>query len=100
MSARKPVAGPSKQVIARRRNAAARQERVIAEGGRQLNMLLEKKPTRALERLQRSTGLPAKQVVAGLLIDGVANLQEVKARLKAIQAKPVKAQRVAVKRRK
>jgi hypothetical protein len=44
-------------------------------------MLLEKKPAQALERIQRSTKLPAKQVIARLLIDAAANLRESKARL-------------------
>jgi hypothetical protein len=53
-------------------------------------MLLEKKPTQALERLQRSTGLPAKQIVAQLLIDAAADLREAKARLTDAQIKTIR----------
>jgi hypothetical protein len=86
----KSAARPSKQTLARRKNAAARQQRILAEGGRQLNMLLEKKPTKALERLQRSTGLAAKQIVAQLLVDAASDLREAKARLSDAQINTIR----------
>jgi hypothetical protein len=96
MTTKKATATPSKQTLARRRNAASRQERVLAEGGKQINMLLEARVAKALEKLQHSTGLPATKVVAGLLTYGVANLRAVRAHLKSVNPQPAK--RVAARK--
>lgn len=97
MTTKPAAAGPSKQTLARRRNAAERQQRVLAEGGRQINMLLDAKVAKALDRLQRSTGLPATKVVAGLLLDAASKLRETKAMLTATNSQPVK--RAAARKR-
>lgn len=90
MSTPQPAANLSKTVLARRRNAARRHERVIAAGGRQINMLLEPKPTKALARLMKWTGLPATQVISRLLVDAAAQPSESKARLTDAQIETIR----------
>lgn len=59
---------PSKATIARRRNAAARRTRILEEGGRRLELLLEGPAAEALDRLMALDGADATKVVSGLLL--------------------------------
>lgn len=74
MGVNKVAKKPSRAELARRRNAAERRKRVIAEGGRRVELLLLPDAARALERLERITGDTATAVVSGLLLKDEARL--------------------------
>jgi hypothetical protein len=59
---------PTKQIVARRQNAAARRERILAEGGRALYTLLEADPAAALAHFE-AAGYTATAVVSELLVN-------------------------------
>lgn len=59
---------PSRTTIARRRNAKERRERVLADGGRRLELLLPPEAAKALAKLEHTTGDPAVAIVTGLLL--------------------------------
>jgi hypothetical protein len=59
---------PSKATLARRRNAQARRDRVLGEGGRRLELLLQPDAAQALIDLEQKTGGNATQVISGLLL--------------------------------
>lgn len=60
--------GPSRTVEARRRHAKERRTRVLKEGGRRLELLLEADAAQALDDLQHVFGDTATGVVARLLL--------------------------------
>lgn len=59
---------PSAATIARRKNARERRTRILAEGGRRLELLLSPPATQALDRLQHRDAATATEVVEGLLL--------------------------------
>lgn len=59
---------PSRTTIARRRNARERRERVLAGGGRRIELLLEAPAAKELARLEQTTGDPAVAIITGLLL--------------------------------
>ena len=64
---------PSRATLARRKNAAARRSRVLAEGGRRLELLLSPAATQALDKLlHRGDGATATEVIEGLLLQAAA----------------------------
>jgi hypothetical protein len=63
---------PSKRTQARRRNAAVRRERIIEEGGRRLEILIEADAAQALEHLEHATGDNATGVISKLLLRSAA----------------------------
>jgi hypothetical protein len=60
---------PSRATIARRKNAKERRSRVLAEGGRRVELLLAADAARALSALEAATGGSATAVVSGLLLE-------------------------------
>lgn len=60
-------AAPSKQTVARRRNAVERRKRILAEGGRALYALLGADAAKALAEFE-SEGFSATTTVSELLI--------------------------------
>ncbi|HEY1035515.1 MAG TPA: hypothetical protein VGE09_11100 [Pseudoxanthomonas sp.] len=58
---------PSRATIARRKNARERRTRVLADGGRRIELLLEAPAAKALDKLEATTGDSATAVVTGLL---------------------------------
>lgn len=71
MKAEPPKDKPSRTTLARRRNAREYRERVLAEGGRRIELLLPPEAAKALAKLERTTGDPAVAVVTGLLLQAV-----------------------------
>lgn len=66
-----PVAGPpepSRATVARRANASARRMRILAEGGRRVELLLPAAAADALTRLEAATDGTATMVISRLLI--------------------------------
>lgn len=59
---------PSRATVARRKNARERRDRVLAEGGRRLDLLLPVDAAKALHRLESSSGDTATTVISGLLL--------------------------------
>lgn len=59
---------PSRATIARRKNAKDRRRRILAEGGRRVELLLLPDAAHALERLEATTGDNATAVISGLLL--------------------------------
>lgn len=62
------TAKPSKQVVARRRNAAARRDRIISEGGRALYVLLHPDAADALASIEAS-GHNATSAINAMLVE-------------------------------
>ena len=62
------TAKPSKQVAARRRNAAARRERIIADGGRALYVLLQPDAADALASIEAG-GHNATSTINAMLVE-------------------------------
>jgi len=67
-------ASPTKQTVARRANAAARRERVLADGGRALYSLLESDAAQALDKLERHRGESATAIISDLVIKAAKRL--------------------------
>lgn len=65
---------PSKTAQARRRNARERRTRVVKDGGRRLELLLESDAAASLEAIQRETGESATSVIARLLAEAGAKI--------------------------
>ena len=63
---------PSRATVARRKNARERRTRILAEGGRRLELLLEGPATKALDRLEKTTGDNATAVITGLLLQATS----------------------------
>lgn len=63
---------PSRATIARRKNAKERRKRVLAEGGRRVELLLEPDAAKALNKLESTTGDSATAVVSGLLLQATS----------------------------
>lgn len=63
---------PSKATIARRKNARERRTRVVADGGRRVELLLEEPAAKALGRLEATTGDSATAVITGLLLQATS----------------------------
>lgn len=59
---------PTAQTLARRRLARERRERVLADGGRRLELLLLPDAAKALGTLERDTGETATTVISDLLL--------------------------------
>lgn len=62
------TAKPDKQTIARRRNAAARRQRILDEGGRALYVLLQPKAAEALAAIEAS-GHSASETINAMLTE-------------------------------
>lgn len=60
--------GPSRATLARRKNAKERRTRVLAEGGRRVDVLLTREPADVLDELEASSGENATSVISGLLL--------------------------------
>lgn len=63
---------PSAATLARRKNARERRDRVLADGGRRLELLLLPDAAKALTKLERDRHEAATVIIAELLI-GAAN---------------------------
>lgn len=63
---------PSRSTIARRKNAKERRTRVLADGGRRLELLLSSDAAKALVRLEAATGDNATAVITGLLLQAAS----------------------------
>ena len=63
---------PSRATIARRKNARERRTRVLADGGRRIELLLEAPAAKALDKLEAATGDTATAVVTGLLLQATS----------------------------
>lgn len=59
---------PSAATMARRKNARDRRERVLAEGGRRIEVLLLPDAAAALTALEEGSGDTATTIITGLLI--------------------------------
>lgn len=59
---------PTPSTVARRKNARERRDRMLAEGGRRLDLLLPANAAKALDRLETSSGESATGVISGLLL--------------------------------
>jgi len=59
---------PSRATIARRKNAKERRSRVLAEGGRRLELLLPPDAAEILARLEARDGATATAIIIGLLL--------------------------------
>lgn len=64
---------PSRQIIARRRNAREQRTRIVDEGGRRLELLLDADAAKALAQLQGAGGVSARTVISRLLLQAVKN---------------------------
>lgn len=62
---------PSRATIARRKNAKERRSRVVADGGRRVELLLGVDAARALSNIEAATGQGATAVITGLLLQAV-----------------------------
>lgn len=60
--------GPSRTVEARRRHAKERRTRVLKEGGRRLELLLEADAAQALDELLQARGETATAVISRLVL--------------------------------
>lgn len=59
---------PSRAQVARRKNARERRTRVLAEGGRRIEVLLLPDAAQALERLERAREETATAIISALLL--------------------------------
>lgn len=59
---------PAGAVLARRRCAARRRDKITTEG-RRLDLLLPAEPAAALARLERESGEPATRIIARLIVE-------------------------------
>lgn len=59
---------PTPATVARRKNARERRDRILAEGGRRLEILLLGDATAALDKLEKRSGDTATGVISGLLL--------------------------------
>lgn len=62
---------PSRSQLARRKNAREHRTRVVGEGGRRLELLLQPDAAKALDQLQEAGGGSATAVISGLLLQAV-----------------------------
>lgn len=63
---------PSRTTQTRRKHARDRRTRVLKEGGRRVELLLEADAAAALDALQKATGATATAVICGLLLTAKA----------------------------
>lgn len=63
---------PSKTTITRRKHAAWRRARIVSEGGRRIDLLLERDVGDDLAHLERETGGDATTVISRLIRDAAA----------------------------
>lgn len=73
MSLRKPIRKPvpTKQQLARRRNADDHRRAIIASGGQQINVLLDRAAAQHLAALMSHTGETKRALIARLLAEEV-----------------------------
>lgn len=62
---------PTPTTVARRKNARERRDRMLAEGGRRLDLLLPAIAAKALSKLESSSGQSATGVISDLLLQSV-----------------------------
>lgn len=69
MTPRKPI--PTKQQLARRRNAGEHRRAIIDSGGQQINVLLDRAAAQHLDALMAHTGETKRALIARLLAEDV-----------------------------